>query len=577
MNLFLSALFASTLPAPATRIVSYNGRASTAFTYSASVVPAAGAKKTTPPLVLLPPIGVGIDRTFCVRLLEEWQAAAPPTALHSIDVVGMGDSQPKPKMARTLTGGWEVPPRTPAEWAEQTVAYIRDEIGEPAIVIGQSNLCAVALEAAVLDPDAVCGVVLVGPPALEALSIDKPQESIDKIWKITGSPIGAALYRFARRKAFLSSFSKKNLFADPSLVDDRYLDICANGAADADIRHAVFSFVAGTWRRNYQPLLETLTTPTLILSGKDIGESAKTGGGVGKGPSPPPASSVDKTSFGGLLKWFKVAGKGGDQKAGEFDQVARDLGTDPEVKLRDFVEAMPAASAKGTIETGLLPGWNVPVYESPKALAESLSGFAAKVSKPTKKLPKAAAPIVEELKAKITALAKRTFGGAKADESEAAEMERLIGLLEGLNKPEQEKPANLVNGEWDQIYTSNTRGPPITYADGKLAKRKMLGPIAGRLTQIISLSDGTYKQRAQAYGLGRAEMTADLKPISATEWDVKFKRFGWSLAGVPLKSTDTSGYTGTWTTSFVDEDTRVMRTKRADGEGGEFVFVLKRR
>ena len=75
----------------------------------------------------------------------------------------------------------------------------------------------------------------------------------------------------------------------------------------------------------------------------------------------------------------------------------------------------------------------------------------------------------------------------------------------------------------------------------------------------------------------RAEMTADLKPISATEWDVKFKRFGWSLAGVPLKSTDTSGYTGTWTTSFVDEDTRVMRTKRADGEGGEFVFVLRRR
>ena len=34
------------------------------------------------------------------------------------------------------------------EWAEQVVAYVEDEVGEPCVVVGQSNLCTVALEAA---------------------------------------------------------------------------------------------------------------------------------------------------------------------------------------------------------------------------------------------------------------------------------------------------------------------------------------------------------------------------------------------------------------------------------------------
>ena len=90
--------------------------------------------------------------------------------------------------------------------------------------------CAVALEAAGMGSadGMVAGLVLIGPPALEALSLDKPQRSIDKVWRLVGSPLG-----FARRRSFLGSFSRKNLFADPSQVDDAYLDICAAGARDA--------------------------------------------------------------------------------------------------------------------------------------------------------------------------------------------------------------------------------------------------------------------------------------------------------------------------------------------------------
>lgn len=360
---------------PMVRTVSSYG----STTFSAAVVPAAedGDSKKWPPIVMLPPIGVGIDRTFCGRFVDAW-AADEAGELHVIDVLGMGDSTPKPVMKRSLTGGWDVPPRTPEEWARQTLHYVREEVGEPCVIVGQSNLCTVALECSRLDSEQlVRGIVLLGPPAVEALTIDKPHEAIDKVWRITGSPIGAALYRFARRKAFLASFSKKNLFADPAQVDDDYLETCAAGASDADTRHAVFSFVAGTWRKDYRALLNELAIPTLVISGRDVGASAADGGGVGKAPPPPKpeASEVDRTSFGNLLKWFKVWRRSDEQEAGRFDQVGRDLGMDPEAKLRDYVGAMGAAAAAGCVETALLPGWNVLVYESPAELAACIGGF----------------------------------------------------------------------------------------------------------------------------------------------------------------------------------------------------------
>jgi hypothetical protein len=36
---------------------------------------------------------------------------------------------------------------------------------------------------------------------------------------------------------------------------------------------------------------------------------------------------------------------------------------------------MPAAQAAGAVETALLPGWNVLVYESPEALSATLGEF----------------------------------------------------------------------------------------------------------------------------------------------------------------------------------------------------------
>ena len=82
-----------------TKRVSYRGAS-----YGATVVPATTPGR--PALVLLPPIGVGIDRTFCGQLVDAWAEAAPGPALHAIDVLGVGDSEPKPRMRRPF-GGWD--------------------------------------------------------------------------------------------------------------------------------------------------------------------------------------------------------------------------------------------------------------------------------------------------------------------------------------------------------------------------------------------------------------------------------------------------------------------------------------
>ena len=67
--------------------------------------------------MVLPPIGVGIDRTFCGRLLEAWAAEPRTSELHCADVLGMGDSQPKRRMSE--------PPLRPRDWAEQLRSYAK--------------------------------------------------------------------------------------------------------------------------------------------------------------------------------------------------------------------------------------------------------------------------------------------------------------------------------------------------------------------------------------------------------------------------------------------------------------------
>ena len=74
--------------------------------YSVYVQEAADSK--LPPLLLIPPVGVGIDKSFYNRLQSEWQLLNVPAAMHAPDLLGTGSATPKPRRFYS-----------PAVWAEQ--------------------------------------------------------------------------------------------------------------------------------------------------------------------------------------------------------------------------------------------------------------------------------------------------------------------------------------------------------------------------------------------------------------------------------------------------------------------------
>ena len=106
--------------------------------YGVSVQPAAAVTSSgpqPPPLLLIPPVGVGIDRKFYDRLQVQWAALGAPAAMHSIDLLGTGSATPKP--ARFYS---------PEVWADQLDAYIREELKEPCVLVVQGGLLPSALE-----------------------------------------------------------------------------------------------------------------------------------------------------------------------------------------------------------------------------------------------------------------------------------------------------------------------------------------------------------------------------------------------------------------------------------------------
>ena len=178
----------------------------------------------------------------------------------------------------------------------------------------------------------------------------------------------------------------------------------------------------------------------------------------------------------------------------------------------------------------------------------------------------------------ITGLAAETKGGSTASAEQAAEMELLAGMLEQQNRckePATTAPSP-IDGEWDQVYTDNPVG--ITFGNGKLMRRKLLGPFRGRVTQLVDTAapSAQYRQRIQTWaGLLRGELKVDVTAAGPSSWDVSFDCFTVSLLRrLPLRSRP-AAYQGTWSHTYVDADTRVMRTAKKGG--GQFLFILRRR
>lgn len=270
---------------------------------------AAGARCSLPPLVCIPPVGVGITRSFYDPLHREWAAIGAPSELHTPDLLGCGDASPKPRRFYK-----------PGTWAEQLLEYVASEIGRPVVVVSQGGLLPVALEMWAAGGTAtIAGVAFVSPPPLTFFA---PEAAVEPgvrarfrerggkwhgrakqraLWTLSQSSIGGLFFRYLRAghgQPRIRSFSERNLFADGSKVDDEWMRMCAAGSADSRSRHATLAYLCGTvpggaWRDDRTALLESLTVPALVLRGDAVeGAAGRLAAFMEKVPNPSPASGL---------------------------------------------------------------------------------------------------------------------------------------------------------------------------------------------------------------------------------------------------------------------------------------------
>ncbi|MEH2271259.1 MAG: alpha/beta fold hydrolase [Nostoc sp.] len=214
---------------------------------------------TTPegiPLLLIHPIGVGLSRQFWQRFCREWYSSGQRNSIYNPDLLGCGESE-MPRIAYT-----------PSDWAEQLQSFLQTVVQKPVILVVQGALLPVAIQLVQKESNLIAGLVLSGPPTW-ALMTNKPPEWQEKfLWNVLDSPFGSAFYRYARTPKFLRSFSIRQLFASESAVDAEWLNTLIAGAENPASRHAVFSFLAGFWRKDYTSFIASIQQPTLAVMGE---------------------------------------------------------------------------------------------------------------------------------------------------------------------------------------------------------------------------------------------------------------------------------------------------------------------
>lgn len=219
------------------------------------------------PLVLLHPIGVGLSRYFWHRFCRQWHQAGHSNPIYNPDLLGCGESD-MPRVAYT-----------PADWAEQLQYFLQTIVKQPVILLAQGAELAVALALVErqTEPNYLQGLVLAGPPAWAVSTKETPTWQQKLTWNILDSPVGTAFYRYARRRQFLRSFTERQLLAEDSAVDAEWLDTLLAGAVNPASRYAVFSFLAGFWRQDYEKAIASVSQPTLVVVGEKATSISRTG------------------------------------------------------------------------------------------------------------------------------------------------------------------------------------------------------------------------------------------------------------------------------------------------------------
>ena len=208
------------------------------------------------PLLLIHPIGVGLSSRFWDRFIRCWRLHDPAAVLLAPDLIGCGTAICPPR------------PLTPEDWAAPLITLLRERNSGPAVLVVQGASLPIALAMQAQAPELVSALVAISPPGWRVLQQEFPQNRAQLLWRwLFQGVLGNLFYRYARRQSFLNTFSRNNLFARADAVDEEWLTMLEQGSRAMDTRWAVYSFLAGFWRRDWIPQLTGLTVPLQIVFG----------------------------------------------------------------------------------------------------------------------------------------------------------------------------------------------------------------------------------------------------------------------------------------------------------------------
>lgn len=219
-------------------------------------------------LVLIHPIGVGLSGNFWHRFLSAEANLNSNLPIYNPDLLGCGKSDLK-RIAYD-----------PKDWANQLNYFIDNVVKKPVILVvqGASFPIAIYMSAGDLKSDLIKGLILSGPPAWNIMTVGGNLRISEIIWNLFfDSFIGSLFYQYARRRDFIKSFSIKQLFAEAKDVDDEWLDMLEKAAINPENRYAVYSFLAGFWRKDYSKLMKKLDQKILLLIGEKATSVSKEG------------------------------------------------------------------------------------------------------------------------------------------------------------------------------------------------------------------------------------------------------------------------------------------------------------
>lgn len=193
----------------------------------------------------------------------EWRQVVPDLArahrVFAIDLLGFGASD-RPDMPYTAT-----------RYLELLHDFLRDVVGEPAIVVGSSLGGTYAIALAASHPALVRAVCAIGPAGVTRLTGPGGAGSrgfMRFLRSSTGSVFFNAMVTRPSIRIFLRS-----VYANRRAMTDETVELFWAGAHHPNARFAPAAFIGMQLNHDIRPALPALTVPLLLLWGREAGQT----------------------------------------------------------------------------------------------------------------------------------------------------------------------------------------------------------------------------------------------------------------------------------------------------------------